>query len=72
MDKSAKKSLWNYAALRDRAVRVDREVEVVRRLLALRGLPPSMPFMREDRALRFDRTDPRHAGQKETRSILWI
>jgi len=66
------KRALNYAALRDLAVRVDRDVEVVRRLVAFRGLPPSMPFMREDRALRFERTDPRHAGQKETRSILWI
>jgi len=58
-----------------RAVRVVRVVRVVadaRRVLDLRGRPPSMPFRRDDAAFRLDRTEPRHAGQKDTRSILWI
>ena len=55
--------------LRDRIVRVDR---ATRRADGLRGLPPSIPFLRDDAAFRFDRTEPRHAGQKETKSILWI
>jgi hypothetical protein len=38
----------------------------------LRGLPPSIPFLRDDSAFLFDLTEPRHAGQKETKSILWI
>jgi hypothetical protein len=37
-----------------------------------RGLPPSLPFARDDAAFRFDFTEPRHAGQKDTKSILWI
>src|SRR5262245_60413806 len=57
---------------RDRAVRVERAVATCRRVADFRGLPPSIPFLREDAAFRFDRTEPRHAGQKETRSILWI
>jgi len=43
-----------------------------RRVADLRGRPPSMPFKRDDRAFLFDLTEPRHAGQKETKSILWI
>ena len=39
--------------------------------LSVRGLPPSAPFLRDDAALGFERTEPRHAGQKEIRSILW-
>ena len=60
-----------HAALRVRVVRVDRVLAAPRRV-DFRGLPPSIPLIRDDRAFRFDRTDPRHAGQKETRSILWI
>jgi len=37
-----------------------------------RGLPPSLPFLRDDAAFRADRTEPRQAGQNETKSILWI
>ena len=59
--------------VRDREERVRVEPEVLDwRAFDLRGLPPSSPFSRDDRALRFDRTEPRHAGQNETRSILWI
>lgn len=54
-----------------RAVRADRVV-AARRVDALRGLPPSIPFRRDDCAFRLDRTEPRQAGQNETRSILWI
>jgi len=43
----------------------------LRRALALRGRPPSLPFSRDDAALRFDLTDPRQAGQKQTKSIRW-
>jgi hypothetical protein len=38
----------------------------------LGGLPPNFPFSRDEAAFRFDRTEPRHAGQKQTRSIRWI
>lgn len=38
----------------------------------LRGLPPSIPLRRDDAAFLADLTEPRHAGQNETRSILWI
>jgi hypothetical protein len=38
----------------------------------LRGLPPNLPFARDDAAFRFDLTEPRHAGQNETRSIRWV
>ena len=64
-------ALRDVVAVRDREerVRVGRELSDLREV-ALRGLPPSRPFSREDRALRFDRTEPRHAGQNETRSIL--
>jgi hypothetical protein len=31
-----------------------------------------MPFRRDDAAFRFDLTEPRHAGQNDTRSILWV
>jgi hypothetical protein len=37
--------------------------------LDLRGLPPNFPFSREEIAFRLERTEPRHAGQKETRSM---
>jgi len=37
-----------------------------------RGLPPSLPFARDEAAFLFDLTDPRHAGQKLTKSIRWI
>ena len=53
-------------ALRDRVVRV---VAARRRVAALRGRPPSLPFWRDDVAFRLDLTEPRHAGQNETRSI---
>src|SRR5262249_18415332 len=43
-----------------------------RRARALGGLPPNFPFSREEAAFRFDLTDPRQAGQKQTRSIRWI
>jgi hypothetical protein len=36
------------------------------------GRPPSRPFARDEAAFRFDLTEPRHAGQKHTRSIRWI
>ena len=41
------------------------------RVAGFRGLPPSLPFARDDAAFRFDLTEPRHAGQNETRSIRW-
>src|SRR5688500_12149077 len=50
-------------------VRAARRLVVVARLRVLGGLPPSFPLTRDDAALRFDLTEPRHAGQKETRSI---
>ena len=55
------------------AVRRDR-ADVVARLRDpdLRGLPPNLPLARDDAALRLERTDPRHAGQNETKSILWV
>ena len=61
----------------DRAERVDlagrvEPAVVVARLPDLRGRPPSMPFRRDEAAFRFDLTEPRHAGQNETKSILWI
>src|SRR5262245_25613831 len=59
-------------ALRDRAARVDRPDIALCRRDAFRGLPPSIPFRRDEAAFRLDRTEPRQAGQKETRSILWI
>ena len=31
-----------------------------------------MPFARDDAAFRFDLTEPRHAGQNDTKSIRWI
>lgn len=37
-----------------------------------RGLPPSLPFARDEAAFLFDFTEPRHAGQNDTKSILWI
>ncbi len=33
------------------------------------GLPPSLPFSRDETAFRLLLTDPRHAGQNETKSI---
>lgn len=61
------------AALRERAARALREAAAARRLVdSLGGLPPSNPFLRDDSAFLFDLTEPRQAGQKETRSILWI
>jgi hypothetical protein len=42
------------------------------RVLDFGGLPPSLPFARDEAAFRFDLTEPRHAGQKHTRSIRWI
>ena len=39
---------------------------------AFGGRPPSFPFSRDEAALRFDLTDPRQAGQNETKSIRWI
>ena len=45
--------------------------EVARRFVVLRGLPPSIPFRRDEAAFLADLTEPRHAGQNETRSILW-
>jgi len=30
-----------------------------------------MPFLRDDAAFRLDLTEPRHAGQNETKSIRW-
>jgi hypothetical protein len=40
-----------------------------RRVDDFRGLPPSFPFSRDDAAFRLDLTEPRHAGQKDTKSI---
>jgi hypothetical protein len=54
---------------REERVRVERELSDLR-AVDLRGLPPSRPLSRDERALRFDRTEPRQAGQNETRSIL--
>ena len=68
----------NYRAARAvravRAVRVVPVVPVVRRRddLAFGGRLPSFPFSRDEAALRFDLTDPRQAGQNETKSIRWI
>ena len=65
----------NYRAARAvRTVRAVRVVPVVRRRddLAFGGRPPSFPFSRDEAALRFDLTDPRQAGQNETKSIRWI
>ena len=62
----------NYrVALAVRVVRVD---PVARRRddRAFGGRPPSFPFSRDEAALRFDLTDPRQAGQNETKSIRWI
>jgi hypothetical protein len=42
------------------------------RLEDLRGLPPNLPFAREDAAFRLDLTEPRHAGQNDTKSIRWV
>ena len=42
------------------------------RLDDLRGLPPNLPFAREDAAFRLDLTEPRHAGQNDTKSIRWV
>ena len=42
------------------------------RLDDLRGLPPNLPFARDDAAFRFDLTEPRHAGQNDTKSIRWV
>src|SRR5207253_5149450 len=42
------------------------------RVRDLRGLPPSLPFARDEAAFRLDFTAPRHAGQKHTRSMRWI
>ena len=65
---------WAYRAeaLRDRVARVDRGLAALARVEDFRGLPPSIPFLRDDAAFRFDLTEPRHAGQNETKSILWI
>src|SRR2546427_9084677 len=41
------------------------------RVASFRGLPPSLPLARDDAAFRFDLTEPRHAGQNETKSIRW-
>jgi hypothetical protein len=60
---------YRIAALRARAARAVDTGEARRRDV-LRGRPPSIPFLRDDSAFRFDRTEPRHAGQNETRSIL--
>jgi hypothetical protein len=39
---------------------------LVRRLIfALSGRPPNLPFLRDAAAFRLERTDPRHAGQKD-------
>ncbi len=46
------------------------DVAARRRVRDFGGLPPSIPFKRDEIAFRFDRTDPRHAGQNETKSIL--
>jgi len=35
--------------------------------LPLGGRPPSLPFLRDAVAFRFERIDPRHAGQKDIR-----
>jgi len=52
------------------AVRRDRAVVVARRRVPdFRGLPPNLPFARDDAAFRLDRTEPRHAGQNDTKSI---
>ena len=45
---------------------------ITRRIRDLRGLPPSLPFARDEAAFRLDFTAPRHAGQKHTRSMRWI
>ncbi len=52
-------------------VAIDNYADARRRLRDrdLGGLPPSLPFSRDEAAFRFDLTEPRHAGQKETRSI---
>jgi hypothetical protein len=42
------------------------------RLPDLRGLPPNLPFARDDAAFRFDLTEPRHAGQNDTKSIRCV
>jgi hypothetical protein len=54
----------------DLAGRAERAVEVARLRDVLRGRPPSIPFRRDDAAFRADLTEPRHAGQNETKSIL--
>jgi hypothetical protein len=67
--------IYRAEALRDRVARVtraDRALVVRDRDEDLRGLPPSNPFLRDDAAFRLDLTEPRHAGQNETKSILWI
>jgi hypothetical protein len=55
----------------ERRVELTRADEVLLRFVDLRGLPPSIPFRLDDAAFLADLTDPRHAGQNETRSILW-
>jgi hypothetical protein len=59
-------------ALAVRVVRVDPVVARRRDDRAFGGRPPSFPFSRDEAALRFDLTDPRQAGQNETKSIRWI
>src|SRR4029077_20427010 len=57
-------------ARRDRDA--DRDVVARFRLDDLRGLPPNLPVSREDAAFRLDLTEPRHAGQNDTKSIRWV
>ena len=50
-----------------RAATVRLDVTARFRVRDFRGLPPSIPFARDDAAFRLDLTEPRHAGQNETR-----
>jgi hypothetical protein len=64
-----KKSRSPYREADVRRVRPALVAVARRRADGFRGLPPSFPFSRDDAAFRLDLTEPRHAGQKETRSI---
>jgi len=38
-------------------------------VLGFGGRPPNFPFLRDEIAFRLERTEPRHAGQKDTNSM---